>query len=371
MSRKIGIEEVKQIAIGAALLGSGGGGNPYIGKMMAISAIKEHGPVTLLSPTEVPEDSFYVSASMIGAPAVAMEKFPNGGEFKRSFDMYAQYSGKKVSGTFPVEAGGINSMMPIVAAAELGLPVIDVDGMGRAFPELQMSTFFLAGHPVTPMVLTDERGNTSLVNTVDSFWAEKIGRNITVQMGASSTSVSDGMTAKQLNESGIVNIMTFCQEIGKLIQHANSFKSIEAALNKLLEYTHGYKLLSGKITDISHVTEGGFNYGTTTIQGIDNDSDNVGKISFQNENIIMKINDRVVATAPDLIMMIDSDTLLPVTNEEARYGKRVYVIGLPADEKWRTDDGIKLVGPRYFKYDVDYVPIEERYADYVSGKDEV
>lgn len=368
MSRKIGIEEVKQIAIGAALLGSGGGGNPYIGKMMAISAIKEHGLVTLLSPTEVPADSFFVSASMIGAPAVAMEKFPNGHEFERAFEMYEKYSGKKVYGTFPVEAGGINSMMPIVAAAKMGIPVLDVDGMGRAFPELQMSTFFLAGHPVTPMVLTDERGNTSLVNTVDSFWAEKIGRNITVQMGASSTSASDGMTAEELNDSGVVNIMTFCQRIGQLIQHANDFSSTSDALNKLLEFTHGFRLLSGKITDISHVTEGGFNYGTTTVQGLGKDSKNEGKISFQNENIIMKVNGHVVATAPDLIMMVDTDTLLPVTNEEARYGKRVHVIGLPANEKWRTSAGIKLVGPRYFKYDVDYEPLEKRYAKYLAKK---
>ena len=325
MSRKIGVEEVKQIAIGAALLGSGGGGNPYIGKMMAISAIKEYGPVTLLSPTEVPADSFFVSASMIGAPAVAMEKFPNGHEFERAFEMYEKYSGKKVYGTFPVEAGGINSMMPIVAAAKMGIPV-------------------------------------------DSFWAEKIGRSITVQMGASSTSASDGMTAQELNDSGVLNIMTFCQKIGQLIQHANNFNSTAGALNKLLEYTHGFRLLSGKITDISHVTEGGFNYGTTTVQGLREDSKNVGKISFQNENIIMKVDDHVVATAPDLIMMIDMDTLLPVTNEEARYGKRVHVVGLPANEKWRTSAGIKLVGPRYFKYDVDYEPLEKRYAKYLSKK---
>ncbi len=371
MSRQIGVEEIKQIATGAALLGSGGGGNPYIGKMMAISAVKEHGPVTLMSPSEAADDAFFVSASMIGAPAVSMEKFPNGSEFERSFEMFEKYCGKKIYGTFPVEAGGINSMMPIVAAAKMNLPVLDVDGMGRAFPELQMSTFVLAGHQVTPMVLTDERGNTSLVNTVDSVWAEKIGRNITVQMGASSTSASDAMTAKELREAGVVNIITFCQNIGKLIQHAKDFKSTKEALNKLLEYTNGFRLMSGKIVDISHVTEGGFNYGTTTIQGLDEDDGLEGKISFQNENIIMRVNDQVLATAPDLIMMIDTDTLQPVTNEEAHYGKRVHVIGLPANEKWRTPAGIKLVGPRYFKYDVDYIPIEERYADYQGKKEEV
>lgn len=45
----------------------------------------------------------------------------------------------------PIEAGGVNSMLPIAAAARLGLPLVDCDGMGRAFPELQMVTFTIGG----------------------------------------------------------------------------------------------------------------------------------------------------------------------------------------------------------------------------------
>ena len=44
----------------------------------------------------------------------------------------------------PMEAGGVNSMLPI-AAARLGLPMVDCDGMGRAFPELPMVTFTIGG----------------------------------------------------------------------------------------------------------------------------------------------------------------------------------------------------------------------------------
>ena len=34
--RKIGIPEIEDIATGAALLGAGGGGDPYVGKLVAI-----------------------------------------------------------------------------------------------------------------------------------------------------------------------------------------------------------------------------------------------------------------------------------------------------------------------------------------------
>lgn len=51
--RNIGIKEIEDIALGASLLGSGRGGDPYVGKLMAIGAIKGKGPVTLLDPDEI------------------------------------------------------------------------------------------------------------------------------------------------------------------------------------------------------------------------------------------------------------------------------------------------------------------------------
>ena len=46
--RLIGKEEIENISIGAALLGTGGGGDPYIGKLMAIQAVEKYGPIKLL-----------------------------------------------------------------------------------------------------------------------------------------------------------------------------------------------------------------------------------------------------------------------------------------------------------------------------------
>ena len=58
--RKIGLKEIEDIALGAALLGAGGGGDPYIGKLVAIGAIQECGEVTMLSVDEVPDDALIV-----------------------------------------------------------------------------------------------------------------------------------------------------------------------------------------------------------------------------------------------------------------------------------------------------------------------
>ena len=86
-----------------------------------------------------------------------------------------RFYGKSIYAFMPIEAGGVNSM-PIAAAARLGLPLVDCDGMGRAFLELQMVTFTIGGVKATPMALTDEKGNSVIFETVTNKWTEELGR---------------------------------------------------------------------------------------------------------------------------------------------------------------------------------------------------
>ena len=110
--RKIGIPEIEDIATGAALLGAGGGGDPYVGKLVAIGAVQECGPVTLLDPEEVPDDALIVPIAMMGAPTVLAEKAIGGTEYKKLFDMVSKFFGQKIYAFMPIEAGGVNSMLP-------------------------------------------------------------------------------------------------------------------------------------------------------------------------------------------------------------------------------------------------------------------
>ena len=101
---------------------------------MAIGAVRECGEVTLISPEEVPDDALIMPIAMMGAPTVLCEKGIGGTEYKRIFEMVERYFGRKVYATMPMEAGGVNSMLPIAAAARLGLPMVDCDGMGPRLP---------------------------------------------------------------------------------------------------------------------------------------------------------------------------------------------------------------------------------------------
>ena len=98
------------------------------------------------------------------------------------------------------------------------------------------------------------------------------------------------------------------------------------------------------------------------MSGLNSDAGSEAVVHFQNENLIAEKDGQVIAMTPDLICMVDLETLTPVTTESLKYGKRVQVMGLKANAAWRTKKGIETVGPRYFGYEMDYQPLENLVA---------
>lgn len=310
--RKIGIPEIEDIATGAALLGAGGGGDPYVGKLVAIGAVRDCGPVTLLDPEEVPDDALVVPIAMMGAPTVLAEKAIGGQEYQRLYDMVSRFFGKKIYAFMPIEAGGVNSMLPIAAAARLGLPLVDVDGMGRAFPELQMVTFTIGGINATPMALTDEKGNSVIFETITNKWTEELARSVTMSCGGSVSVSLYPMDGAQMKQYGVHGIVTRSQQLGAAIRTVKTAEDPEA---HFLSFTEGYKLFKGKIADVLRETRAGFNFGRVVLEGIGECKGRSAAVEFQNENLTAEVDGKIVATVPDLICLVDTETFSPVTTD--------------------------------------------------------
>lgn len=345
------------MAVGATVLGTGGGGDPYIGKLMAIQAIEKYGPVEVVDPEDVVDDSFVVSVAGMGAPVVMIEKIPSGKETGEALLSLERYFGRKADYIISIEAGGMNSTIPIATAARFKKPLIDADGMGRAFPELQMVTFHLVGAKATPMSMADEKGNSVILDTVDNFWAEKIARAITVKFGGSAWIAIYPMNGKQLKAGAVRHSLSKEISIGQALREAKARGA--NPLDALLDVTGGFLLFKGKIVDVLRRATGGFARGEARLEGLEEFKGSELIIRFQNENLVAIRDGTVIASVPDLITVVEKDSAKPITTERLKYGLRVAVIGIPCDPKWRTPEALKIVGPRYFGYDIDYVPIEE------------
>src|SRR3546814_11363414 len=118
---------------GAAFRGAGGGGDSYYSLLLAEAAIERCGAFDRSAPGSRADDALVVPCGWIGAPTVSVEKLPSGHEALAGIRRLEQIMGRPVDAVMPIEIGGGNGLAPLIAAAELGVPVVECDGLGRAF----------------------------------------------------------------------------------------------------------------------------------------------------------------------------------------------------------------------------------------------
>jgi uncharacterized protein len=353
--RALSDQGIRDIANGSAVLGTGGGGDPYLGTLASLEASRIHGPPMLADAEELDDDATVVFPFIVGSPVPAVEKLPFGPELTRVLDGLETYLGRRIDAVMSAEVGGMNSMIPIVLAAQTGRPVVDGDLMGRAYPEIQLTTLTMHGIGASPIALGDERGNVAILSMIDNFWVERVARSISIDFGAICVGAAYTISGRQAKELALRGTISYAERIGRLTRLAADEK--RDALDALLEATAGRALFHGKIVDVDRRTQSGWALGTATLEGIGDDAERRMTLRFQNENLVAEADGVVVATVPDLITVIDAETGAAVTTEHLRYGFRVVVLGMACHPVWRTDVGLALGGPRHWGYENDYIPV--------------
>ncbi|MEV5750405.1 DUF917 domain-containing protein [Actinoallomurus sp. NPDC052308] len=352
---QVTVDELDDLARGAAILGTGGGGDPYIGRLLAAAAVRRHGPVRLTALDELPPDAVVLPVAMMGAPTVMLEKLPSVEQVAVTARTLAAHLGRTPTHVACAEAGGVNSVIPVAAAAHLGLPLVDADGMGRAFPEIQMVLPSLYGIRATPMAIADEKGNRAVLDTTDNHWAERLARSVTVDMGCAAAISTYAMTGAQAREALVPGTLSLCAELGGLVRTARAAHADPVAV--VVERLRGRRLFTGKVVDVSRRTVTGFARGEARLAGTDGDGGAELVLRFQNEYLVAERDGVIRASVPDLICALDRESGDAVTTEALRYGQRLTVFAAPADPRWHTEAGLALAGPRYFGYDIDPVRV--------------
>jgi DUF917 family protein len=362
MSRRLTAEMLADMATGAAIMATGGGGDPLVGRLLVQQALDEGLTVEIVDPEELDDDAFVISTAMMGAPSVVVEKLANGHEAVTSLRRLEEHLGRTADATVPMECGGLNSMIPLLVAARAGIPVVDGDGMGRAFPELQMETFGVYGIAGSPLVISDEKGHSVLVDTgEDNVRMERLARVVTIEMGGASFIAEYPMSGADLKRTAIPRTLWLATDIGRAVRearaaHADPFAALVAAVRNSI-YGYATSLLEGKIVDVERTIAGGFTQGRVTLAPFDGDE--LLTIDFRNENVVARRGGRVVAVVPDLITILDLESCTAITSEALRFGQRVRVVAISTPEIMRTPEALAVWGPQVFGVDHPWVPVEE------------
>src|SRR5881628_2389013 len=266
--RPVTAEEIESLAIGAWILGTGGGGSPYLALLNMRVLYRDGTRVSLMDPLDLADDDLVAVVSNMGAPLVGQERLTDPRTIAEAVTMMEEYLGARFRAIMSLEIGGGNAIQPFMAAALLDRPVVDADCMGRAFPEAQMTSFAIHDLCMYPLTLVDVRDNAVIVARAESWkWMERLSRTACVAVGSIASTCKAPRTGKEVKECAILYSTSKALRIGHAVRAAR--RAHEHPIQAVLALEGGLRLFAGKIQDVERRATEGFLRGTATIDGLD------------------------------------------------------------------------------------------------------
>ncbi|MBP8295796.1 MAG: DUF917 domain-containing protein [Burkholderiales bacterium] len=351
--KQLNAEDIEDLAVGAWILGTGGGGSPYHALLNLRRLYADGTRVDLIDIDELDDDDAIAVVSVMGAPLVILERLVDSKLIARAVSAMEEHLGRKFRAVMAIEIGGGNGMQPLLAAAHLGIPVVDADAMGRAYPEAQMTSFAVGDLSPSPLTSIDPRGSEVIIARTPTWkWMERVSRKICTEFGSLAATCKAPRTGAEVRKWGIPRTTSKAIRLGRAVAEANRRHAdpIAAVLNA----ESGIRLFAGKIVEVERRTTEGFLRGRTVIEGLGEDRGGKVEINFQNEWVVVWRDGRPVVSTPELICVLDSESGEAIGTETIRYGQRATVIALPASAVFLSPRGLDHVGPRAFGYDIDF-----------------
>lgn len=350
-SMEISAADAAPFAEACAVLGGGGGGDPQPALDVVIAALQETGPAAVVSATKLDPDGMILPWLYVGAPTVLEEKLWSGREAGALVAELEAMSGKAVVGIMTVEIGGQNGVLPLAWASALNLPLVDADGMGRAFPLITQTKMNVLGVAAGPVVVTDEHLNVIVIRPISNDMAEVLVRASAATMGGRIATAPYPMSARDAVTYSIEGSVSRAFRLGQALAKAPGREV------RTLEEQLGAELLgTGRVIDLERHFEDAAARGSATILL---DEDRMLRVEFRDEYIVALLDGQLLAVTPDVIAVLDIQSGRAVTTEQLCFGQKLAVLAFPCDPVWRSVRGLELVGPRAFGLSLDYHPVEE------------
>ncbi|PBC69631.1 hypothetical protein BX265_6963 [Streptomyces sp. TLI_235] len=349
-----GADDLPALAAGNQVLCSAMGGTGIDGVTLCTAELlHRNGPVPLIGLDALPDDALCASVGAVGGFAPLIELPPLGDEFALAVRALEDRLGRRLDAVTALNAAGPNALFPIAAAAALGLPLVDCDGMGRILPLIHQTTYHLAGLPVTPLAACSQTGDVMVLRTGPTR-ADRLLRGVVDAAGGFMICALYPATAGQLRHAAINGSTSRILNVGRLLTSVAGRSDLLGGLAR----TMGARLLvGGRIVEVGRTdrTEGTRHYPSMPSGIVVEEFGPAGRtarLEAQNELLLALVDGAVAAAVPDVLCLVDRQRLRLVGLEQAAVGDHVDVLVVPADPMWHSPQGLALAGPRAFGFPV-------------------
>jgi len=201
-----------------------------------------------------------------------------------------------------------------------------------------------------------ETGNSIIVEKyadIDDY--EALARYVSVLAGAYAAVIDTPMTKRVAMKTVVSGTITKALTVGRTVREANEAGKDPVASVK--EALQGWLLFRGVVAKYEWRNEKGFLLGEATLNGIEESEGHELRSWIKNEHIFAWRDAEAAVMPPDLIIFLDRKGYA-ITNTTLKPKLQVSVLATKAPEVWRSENGLKLFGPRHFGLDYDYRPVE-------------
>lgn len=347
--------DVPALERGAALLGSGGGGDTAMTAVLLRRLLEGGREPVVLPAGELPPTARVVPVGVVGATAAFTEKLPSGGEFAAAVAAVERWTGERADALMSIEIGGLNGLMPLVVAGELGLSYVDADLSGRGLPRLDQLAVAAAGRGVAPAALAEQGGHVMVLAAGSDTMVERSARAFVAGSGGWAALALAPIPAGELAACSVPGTTSAALALGRRVLAAGESPSrdrLEAALD-------GSVLARGRVLEVArHVGPGphgspGFGRGSVTLA--DHRGGELLRLEMENEYLLALRDGVPVASTPDVLSVLDHRTGVPVQCDGIRVGLEVDVVRLAAAPFWTDPRRLPVLEPRAYGIDCDAV----------------
>jgi DUF917 family protein len=372
------LQDCEDFVHGLTFCGTGGGGGqPERGIQILAEQIQAGREIEVVDVTDLPGDAWTVmTAGMGGRPPaegpdqeelarLGLEevKYERGESLTAVIRELAEYAGVEIAAIMPGELGSGNTPIPLVTALQMGVPSVDGDyAGGRAIPEIRQTLPEILGKSICPMAYLDRWGNVCIVKeAVSGTMVDRIGRMFALAGFGGIAFAGYLMQAGEVGQFIEQGSLTRALAIGRARRTALEEGKDPACA--MAQAAQGWVLFRGVVQAAEWEDRGEgymFGYGTNHFQGLEEYEGQSFRIWYKNENHISWLNGEPFVTSPDCMGVVDLKTGEALTNSAIAPHQSVAIVGWPGSAIQRTERGLEAIGPRYFGFNIDYVPIEER-----------
>jgi DUF917 family protein len=274
-----------------------------------------------------------------------------------------KWLGRQINAFVPFEPGGLNAPLVMTLSARSEVVAIDGDGLGRACPESQMTSWQGHGISLTPMPLIDRFGNSVIViDAEQTTFSDELGRWIVSQGSGMGANTLYPMSGKQLKATTIPGTYSRALKIGQVILRARAEGADPVA--PLVDLLGATRAFAGRIENMVEEERAGFYFTVAMLGGQGDYTGQTARLIIKNEAMLFLREDKPRAMFPDSIYMLEPGTGRGYMSVELKVGMEILVLTAPCHPRLRaaaqTAIGRRALGPaRYGHPDLEYCPVAE------------